>query len=89
MALYRKKPVIVEAIQYDGTNFAEIQEFCIKEIICHYGSRNLQPKCIIIPDSTKNITININDWIIKNMNGEFESCDSDTFERIYERIASL
>jgi len=32
MKRYRKKPVVIEAVQWDGTNFHQIQGWCPKTL---------------------------------------------------------
>jgi len=78
---YRKKPIIVEAIQYNGRNSADIHEFCGKycrepvgedymEIVTLEGIMKAQP----------------GDYIIKGIKSEFYPCRSDVFEATYELV---
>ena len=81
---YRKKPVVVEAIQYTKDNYWEINEF-IK------GSSTLMG----IPDTKGefdiatlegNMTVKVGDYIIKGIKGEFYPCKPDIFELTYEEV---
>lgn len=84
MAKYRKKPVIVEAIQLIDND----------EILAKISS--FMGKAIMIDHSKRPITLNIEtlegtmiateyDYIIKGVNGEFYPCKPDIFEKTYEK----
>lgn len=75
---YRKKPVIVEAIQYTGDNIEEIKDFC-KDCSVLFDS-------LIIFTLEGRMKASINDYIIKGVNGEFYPCKPDVFEKTYELI---
>ena len=80
---YRKKPVVIEAVQWTG-NRDEIMEFV--------GERALgwNPVGYIVliatPDGRK--AVNYKDYIIKDEDGEFYPCKPDIFEREYEEVKS-
>ena len=78
---YRKKPVVVEAVQYDGTNKVEIQKFMKQylDIIESTGQ-------LIIPTLEGNHFASIGDMIIKGVHGEFYPCKPDIFEKTYELV---
>lgn len=81
MPKFRKKPIVIEAIQWEATqkNWDEIKAFCdiVKPGIMGTGS-------IIIPTLEGDHTANRLDWIIKGVNGEFYPCKPDIFEKTYE-----
>ena len=100
MAKYRKKPVIVEAIQYK----------IVKEIECKYGTHkesNSMEICkfmnlpiqhvhfdskgeyIIIKTLEGDMRADIGDYIIKGVSGEFYPCKPDIFEKTYEELISI
>lgn len=79
---YRKLPVTIEAIQYDGTNKPEIFAFCPK-------ARNLKPrpaKHFVIDTDEGAMTVNVGDWVIKGIKGEFYPCKPDVFALTYEEV---
>ena len=80
MKQYRKKPVVIEAVQFTGTkeNFAEILAFC--------PLTGILPENLIIKTLEGNHTANIGDWIIKGIRGEFYPCKPDIFELTYEVV---
>jgi len=75
----RKKPIIVEAIQWTGYNLSKIQRFYKPENI-------LVGNQIIIGTLEGTIKANIGDWIIKGVKGEFYPCKPDIFEQTYETV---
>lgn len=88
MPKYRKKPVIIEAIQWDGKSQKKLLEFL--------GDTRLQQTCTISMDKTLEIhtlegimKANVNDWIIKGVKGELYPCKPDIFEVTYELVAEV
>lgn len=91
MNKYRKKPVIIEAIQFDGKNWIDVCEFV--------GEGNYK-----LPDRTReeyvedlfnyiyivtlkgNMKATIGDYIIRGANGEYYPCKPDIFEKNYEEV---
>ena len=80
MAKYRKKPVEVEAIQWTGTNYDEVKEFCGSEVIF-----DLFHHQIFIETLEGDMRASDGDFIIKGVKGEFYPCKPDVFEKTYER----
>lgn len=81
MPFYRKKPVIIEAIQFTGMNYNEI--FSFMQGLCE--SRQIGNK-IIIKTLEGNMQTDKDDWIIKGVKGEFYPCKPDIFEKTYELV---
>lgn len=78
---YRKKPVIIEAIQYSGTSksFGEINDFTNDGVYVTNDS-------IFIKTLEGDMTISVNDYVIKGIQGEFYPCKPDIFEATYEGV---
>ena len=76
--LATKKPVTVEAVQWTGDNFVEIDQFIT---VLH----ETFPKdgIVKIPTLEGEMTASLGDWIIKGVNGEFYPCKPDIFEKTY------
>ena len=81
MTKYRKKPVVIEAIQFIGSNDRECIKFCANII----DPEDTKPS-LIIPTLEGNMTASIGDYIIKGVNGEFYPCKPDIFEKTYEKV---
>lgn len=90
---YRKKPIIVEAVQFTGNNESEIRDFCtitiengMKSRFVTYEHPLLSEPCIQIHTLEGVMTAQTGDWIIKGVKGEVYPCKPDIFEQTYERI---
>ena len=87
MPEFRKKPVVIEARQYDG-------EIKVKHPIAEWISDN-GGEYTYTPDTPQQFGIvtlegtmiaNPGDWIIKGVSGEFYPCKPDIFAQTYEPI---
>ena len=76
---YVKKPVTIEAIQYNGDNYLEICNFVGEGLDWTYGSRSL-----IIKTLEGDHYASIGDYIIKGIKGEFYPCKPDIFKETYD-----
>lgn len=95
---FRKKPVVIDAIQYDGT------EECFKKCLGFLADGN--PDFSHLPKPPEDITVGIGvslegitiptlegnmlcrrfDWIIKGIKGEFYPIKNDIFLETYEKV---
>ena len=87
MAQYRKKPVVIEAIQWDGTNSGEIAKFMSTPIRTKTSPEEGNPSGKITIETLEgDMTASVGDFIIKGVQGEFYPCKPDIFEKTYELI---
>lgn len=82
---FRKKPVVIEAIQYDGTHQSH------REIVSAFGANISADKDgagrpLSITTLEGVMTARVGDWIIKGVNGEVYPCKPDIFEKTYEQV---
>lgn len=89
MGKYRKKPVVIEAIQFDGSNFDEILEFGNKE----GEKRNILKNSftgnqdyLFIRTLEGNMKVSEGDYVIKGVQGEFYPCKPNIFEATYDVV---
>lgn len=83
MAKFRKKPVVIEAIQFGPPgNAAKIIDWAYPLNI-HLTSKGLE-----IPTLEGTMIAERNDWIIRGVKGEFYPCKPDIFEMTYEAVAN-
>ena len=83
MAKYRKKPVVIEAVQFTGKNKPEIAKF----VGINPMEWSNHPEVGIAIDTLEGtITARPKDWIIKGVKGEFYPCKPDIFEATYEKV---
>lgn len=85
---YKKKPVVIEAIQFDGWNWAECYQFMSKECLVFPQWIKKEEK-IEIKTLEGTMTANIGDYIIKGVNGEFYPCKPDIFDKTYEEVKEI
>lgn len=85
---FRKRPLIVEAIQFNGDDSLSRMENHWKEAfnsVADYGySEGLEN--FFIETMEGNMCALLGDWIIKGIHGEFYTCKPDIFEKTYERV---
>lgn len=81
---YRKKPVVIEAVQFIGSSYQEVCDFIGKELSKHYNIGGVVS--LIIPTLEGNLKADKYDYIIKGVNGEFYPCKPDIFEKTYEKV---
>lgn len=80
---YRKKSVVVEAIQWTGNNYDEI---------CKFTNINLKTanvdndKFLLIPTLEGTMSAKVSDYIIRGLLGEYYPCKLDIFEKTYDLV---
>jgi hypothetical protein len=90
MPKFIKKPIMVEAVQWDGTeeNYIELLKLLTGigglgetvdgKLSIHYGL-----------DRENILPINLTDWIIKGVKNELYSCKNDKFRATYEKVVNV
>ena len=84
MPMFRKKPVVIEARQYDGHNATDIMAWIGRPDVFQFvadGSPQL-----LIPTLEGTHAANVGDWIIKGVAGEFYPCKPEIFAATYEEV---
>lgn len=88
---YRKKPVVVEAVQFNNVNAEEISDFIGKKVkheiestVAYDAGRGAPVSSVTIETLEGNMKAMPGDWIIKGVNGEFYPCKPDIFEKTYQ-----
>lgn len=78
--LYRKKPIVIEAVQYTGDNFIEVSAFLntVAYVLTSSG--------IVIRTLEGDMLAQRGDYIIRGMKGEYYPCKPDIFEGTYESV---
>lgn len=88
MALYRKKSIVIEAEQFTNK---------MKDRVFNWVNGNRYPEwddsgnpvMKIEISKGKDLAANIDDWIIKGVNGKYCICEPDIFEATYEAVDEL
>lgn len=82
MPYYRKKPILVEARQYTGDNFLELQDWSADHVeLSDYRDDAI---CVYTPEGL--LWFDEGDYVIKGARGEFYPCQKDIFEETYEKV---
>ena len=84
---YQKKPIIIEAIQWTGKNFDEIEKFVGNDFFkLNLISHTVNTPDILIPTLEGVMKASIGDYIIKGLRGEYYPCKTDIFRETYQPI---
>ncbi|HEV2294078.1 MAG TPA: hypothetical protein VGR35_09480 [Tepidisphaeraceae bacterium] len=84
---FRKKPVVIEAEQFDGTPsgaVAVFEKFDIPGAKFVPDAASLEHGTLLIPTLEGDHTASAGDWIIKGIKGEFYPCKPDIFAGSYD-----
>ncbi|MDG7772353.1 hypothetical protein OK578_05735 [Streptococcus pneumoniae] len=76
---YRKKPVVVEAVQWNGNNYKEVIDFAENKIWFDALGN------IWIATLEGDMVAKKGDYIIKGVQGEYYPCKLDIFAETYEK----
>ena len=79
MAKYKKKPVVIEAVQYTKHNKDKLIEFLGL-------SKEYNLDVLIIKTLEGDMKASYGDYIIKGVKGEFYPCKPDIFKETYEEV---
>lgn len=81
MAKYRKKPVVIEVIQYDGI---------VQDVVDFAGLQNTEMNHeqtkLYIKTLEGDMLVSHGDYVIKGVKGEFYPCKPEIFEQTYELV---
>lgn len=90
MAQFRKKPVVIEAMQWDGSPHGASQ-------IVQWSGGKVSTRVLGVTDDRKALNVGMfvetlegvmragdGDWIIRGVKGEFYPCKPDIFAATYE-----
>lgn len=79
---YRKKPLVIEAVEWKGNNISEICKFTKRDV----GHLLCNGRLYI--DTLEGVhCASVGDMIIKGIHGEFYPCKPDIFAKTYEIVA--
>lgn len=91
MIRYRKKPVVVDAIQWKGGDTTCLDDFIGKQGWTRADAREMaydDPEQIIVYNKAENqwIYLPVGHWVIRGVAGEYYPCKPDIFERTYDAV---
>lgn len=82
---YRKKPIVIEALKYDGENADALTLIwawpnALASVLVE------DDKSIAINTLEGKMKVSVGDYIIRGIKGEFYPCKPDIFEATYEEV---
>ena len=95
MPKFRKKPVVIEAVQWTGDNTREVALWAVSDIAdfalptgwwIRAPADGVAEKQMMIHTLEGDHAANIGDWIIRGVKGEFYPCKPDIFAATYEAV---
>jgi hypothetical protein len=101
MAKYRKKPVVIEAVQLTWGTWSEVCDFvsvgrldegkpqgCYLDMLGYPlpGDGTSERMGLLIPTKEGLMTASEYDWIIRGVKGELYPCKPDIFEATYDLV---
>ena len=88
MGTYKQKPVVVEAIRWDGTNHDEVVRFLKDLLSCEIAWDGNDPCATKMAFRTLggNHVVRVGDYIIRGVVGELYTCRPDVFEQTYDQM---
>lgn len=85
MAKYRKKPVVIDAVQFNGENRREVLSFVYPNLSEDaLSGAEIMRLPVVIETLEGDMSASPGDWIIKGVKGKFYPCKPDIFEATYE-----
>lgn len=85
MAQYRKKPVVIEAVQYGPYSAPTLE---LMQFLGHSDrSVTIDENGIHIETLEGVMTATVGDYIIRGVQGEYYPCKPDIFLATYEKVA--
>lgn len=88
---FRKKPVVIDAIQWNNINYKEVSDFVgitlapdLESETAYLAGQGAPIFSLSIPTLEGKMKAMPGDWIIKGIKGEFYPCKPDIFEATYE-----
>lgn len=90
MEKYKKRPVVIEAVQWNGDNFEEVEKLVEKSNFKMYEDvffiQDVDNKHVKIKTLEGNHRAKEGDFIIKGVQGELYPCKPGIFYETYEKV---
>ena len=83
---FRKKPIVIEAIQFTGSNLFDCLRFMgVPENVVNNPELHATD-CPVIDTPEGCMTASPGDWIIRGVKNEYYPCKPDIFAATYEEV---
>ena len=80
---FRKLPVTIEAVYYDGTNDQEILDFCGDFV---FSGKVYDKGSLFLRTLEGTMRISLYDMVVKGVDGEFYPCKNSIFWKTYSEL---
>lgn len=88
MPMFRKKPVVIEAMLWDGSILTAdlIEDWSGGKTACRVliDAKNIVGPFLLIDTLEGEMKASVGDWIIRGVKGEFYPCKPDIFAATYD-----
>ncbi len=85
MSKYRKKPVVIEAVQFTEESKDQVFNWITCNRYPYFDTSDGKPM-IKIETLEGDMFAKLGDWVIRGVKGEFYPCKPDIFEATYEAV---
>ncbi len=90
MSKFRKKPVVIDAIQWGGDNWADVSWFLIDAQAGYTFDRGPgqadRDAALSVNTLEGSMRVSLGDWVIRGVQNECYPCKPDIFEQTYEPV---
>jgi hypothetical protein len=89
---FRKKPIVINAVQWVGTNLKEVIDFtglhesAAKRWTWEEYAQIVATEGLKIFTLSGPVILKTGDWVIRGVNGEYYPCKPDIFEKTYDPV---
>ena len=80
--LFKTKPLMIEAVQWNGRNHLEVMGFCET---CYFTTHG-HVKDLLLDPTESNAVVCLNDFIVKTVTGKYLAYTSEEFIATFENI---
>jgi hypothetical protein len=86
---YRKKPVVIDAIQWKGGDYKCLENFigheCTRADVHEMSFDDPEQVIVYNKEERQWLQAPVWHWIIRGIKGEYYPCSPDVFEQTYEK----
>lgn len=83
---FRKKPVVIEAVQITQDNLHEVADWCLGTVLGKEVEDGVMQWWIAIATREGVMQADVGDWVIKGVEGEHYPCKPSIFDASYEPV---
>lgn len=87
MTRYRKRPIEIEAVQWDGGS-ETANSFLGESYGTDWHYESSESENIVIPTLEGDMHVMVGAWIVRGVKGEFYPVQDEIFRGTYERVES-